>query len=54
MCGIIYAYRQGAGEKALRRAAQQALVKLEHRGPDDDGIWCKPQIVLGAQTPCYS
>ncbi len=47
MCGIIYAYRQGADETTLRRAAAQALTKLAHRGPDDDGLWCKPPIVIG-------
>ncbi len=47
MCGIMYVCRQGADEKALGRTAKQALAELEHRGPDDAGIWCSPPVAIG-------
>lgn len=47
MCGIMCLYNQGAGEKELIQTAKRTLAKLDHRGPDDEGIWCRGPLVIG-------
>lgn len=43
----MFSYRQEADETEHIRAAKQALAKLEHRGPDDEGLWRRPSVVIG-------
>ncbi len=48
MCGIagILPIGRGVGE-ADRRALRSALVRLGHRGPDDEGTFAAPEVLLG-------
>jgi len=47
MCGLIFLYRQGLDDKALLDTADRSLAEIEHRGPDDKGIWCGQSVVIG-------
>ena len=47
MCGLIFLYKQGLEDKTFVDTAHRSLSKIEHRGPDDKGIWCGNSVVIG-------
>ncbi|MBI5837948.1 MAG: asparagine synthase (glutamine-hydrolyzing) [Candidatus Eisenbacteria bacterium] len=47
MCGIAGIYRRGGAPD--ERALRSMLARLHHRGPDDEGIFRGPGVLLGAR-----
>ncbi|QTA81902.1 Asparagine synthetase [Desulfonema limicola] len=47
MCGLIFLYKKGEDDKTLLNMAEGSLAEIEHRGPDDKGIWQGQSVVAG-------
>ena len=47
MCGLVFLYRQGEDAAGLSEKVNRALNCLSHRGPDDEGLWCKAPSIMG-------
>lgn len=47
MCGLIFLYEQGRPEAELAARAKQALNKIRHRGPDDEGLVLMSSLAVG-------
>ncbi len=47
MCGFIFKYCEKQNSSELCNVAGKALMRLRHRGPDDEGLWCTPPSIMG-------
>ena len=47
MCGIALIYSKSICREDQKRMMQQALKRMQHRGPDDEGIWQGQDITIG-------
>lgn len=47
MCGIAGYFTRDNNDRALAAALPMVLQTIEHRGPDDSGVWTRPGVGLG-------
>ena len=47
MCGIAFLYSPATVREDLSQKMHSALVALQHRGPDADGIWQDQDVTIG-------
>ena len=47
MCGLVFLYQDDVPQSVLSERVTEALRKIAHRGPDDQGIECEPPYAMG-------
>ena len=47
MCGLVFLYQGDIPQPVLSERVAEALTKMTHRGPDDQGITCEPPYAMG-------
>lgn len=47
MCGIIFSYNPTLDPAAHAQHLKQALARIQHRGPDDEGLWLSNGVGIG-------